>query len=95
VLDSPCQGSRTGLTPPISTSAQHTRHGHSPYGLGPRDDTRAVTLQAQIRHYPTSTSTIASWGHFKPSRWGQAKPSLSASNMTLARAPLATDDQER
>jgi hypothetical protein len=32
---------------------------------------------------------------FPPSRWGQAKPSLSASNMTLARAPLATDDQER
>jgi len=29
-----------------------------------------------IRQYPDTASTIAKRGHFKPSRWSQAKPSL-------------------
>jgi len=38
---------------------------------------RAEASNPLISHYPASTSTIAKWGHFKPSRWGQAKPSSS------------------
>ena len=41
VLDSPCQGSRTGLTPPISTSVPSTPTTPSRYARRLRDDGRA------------------------------------------------------
>jgi hypothetical protein len=40
MLDSPRQGSKTGLTPPISTSVPSTPAGASPSGLGLPDDRR-------------------------------------------------------
>jgi len=42
-----------------------------------------ATPTATFRHYPTGTSTSARWGHFKPSRRGQAKPSLSSSSSVM------------
>jgi hypothetical protein len=34
----------------------YRRNGHSPYGLDPRDDTRALAIDTQIRHYPDNTN---------------------------------------
>src|ERR1700691_3555827 len=60
-------GESRGHPPTHGRAREYRRIGHSPYGLGPRDDTRANTSPTTIRHYPTSTSTIAKRGHFKPS----------------------------
>jgi hypothetical protein len=60
MLDSPCQGSRTGLTPPISTPVPSTPDSASPYGLSLIDYGRfAVRLLS--RAAPT-----LKWPSFQP-----------------------------
>ena len=79
MLDSPCQGSRTGLTPPISTSVPSTHAAQTPAPRARpsrRHPRRAIQPGDQATSTPTTTA--AEWGHFKPSRRGQCKPSFSS-----------------
>ena len=62
VLDSPCQGSRTGLTPPISTSVPSTPAQASPSGLGLRDDRRFLPKAKGVNSQP------AGWSTFQPAQ---------------------------
>ena len=50
----------------------------SPYGLGSATTARGTATTTSIRQDQPSTTTDAKWGHFKPSRRGQRKPSFSA-----------------
>jgi hypothetical protein len=58
MLDSPCQGSRTGLTPPISTSMPSTLDPLRPTGFATRRPAcRTTTAQQTTRTY-TATSSV-------------------------------------
>ena len=50
VLDSPCQGSRTGLTPPISTSVPSTPATPHGYAARLRDDGRSPHARGEHSH---------------------------------------------
>jgi hypothetical protein len=58
------------------TRASAYRRSTSPYGLGSAT-TGARHPNGSIRQTQPSTTTDAKWGHFKPSRRGQRKPSFS------------------
>ena len=69
----------SGLQDRIHTSDLNvrTRHTHSPYGLGLRDDSRGMPSVRAIRQHQQHQQLTPGWGHFKPSRRGQCKPSFS------------------
>ena len=65
VMDSPCQGSRTGLSPPVSTTCP----AH-PLRLRLRSGTAA---RPRISYQTKDRKPDGGWGHFKRPRRGQSK----------------------
>jgi hypothetical protein len=64
MLDSPCQGSRTGLTPPISTSMPSTLDPLRPTGFATRRPAcRTTTAQQTTRTYTASSDVRAHLDH--------------------------------
>ena len=76
VLDSPCQGSKTGLPPPISTSVPSTPTQALALRARPSRRQPRHAIQPGDQATSTSTTTDAKWGQFRPSRWGQCKSSF-------------------
>ena len=67
---------QTNMTPAPEPRPRLSPLRHPPYGLGLRDDSRGVAPPGN-QATSTPTTTDARWGHFKPSRRGQCKPSFS------------------
>ena len=62
--------------PPPGAAPAAIAARHSPYGLGPRDDSRGMPSNRAIRQHQHQQQPTRRWGHFKPSRRGQCKPSF-------------------
>ena len=70
------KGQQRSLTPSRKARTRRSPLRPSPYGRRPHDDRRVMALHQRNQARSTPTTTDARWGHFKPSRRGQRKPSF-------------------